>query len=306
MNAGKTKKTFLKIKRKWQLYVLLAPALLYFAVFRYGPMYGLQLAFRDFMPNLGISGSEWIGLENFRRFFNSYHFEVLLKNTLTLSLYQLLVGFPLPILLALSLHALESKRTAKCIQTIVYAPYFISTVVLVGMINIFFAMNGGLVNAVLALLGKEQILFLGKASYFPSLYVWSGVWQSTGWSAIVYLAALSSVNPELHEAAKIDGAGRFQRILHIDIPHIVPTIITLLILNAGKIMSVGFEKAYLMQNSLNLEKSEIISTYVYKVGLLEGQYGFSTAVDIFNAVINSILLVLVNRLSRKVSGSSLW
>ncbi len=306
MNTGKTKETFLKVKRKWQLYVLLAPALLYFAVFRYGPMYGLQLAFRDFMPNLGISGSEWIGLENFRRFFNSYHFEVLLKNTLTLSLYQLLVGFPLPILLALSLHALESKRTAKCIQTIVYAPYFISTVVLVGMINIFFAMNGGLVNAVLTLLGKEQILFLGKASYFPSLYVWSGVWQSTGWSAIVYLAALSSVNPELHEAAKIDGAGRFQRILHIDIPHIVPTIITLLILNAGKIMSVGFEKAYLMQNSLNLEKSEIISTYVYKVGLLEGQYGFSTAVDIFNAVINCILLVLVNRLSRKVSDSSLW
>ena len=285
---------------------MLTPALLYFAIFRYGPMYGLQLAFRDFMPNLGISGSEWIGLENFRRFLNSYHFEVLLKSTLTLSLYQLLVGFPLPILLALSLHALENKKVAKCIQTIVYAPYFISTVVLVGMINIFFSMNGGLVNSLLALLGKEQILFLGKASYFPSLYVWSGVWQSTGWSAIIYLAALSSVNPELHEAAKIDGAGRFQRILHIDIPHIVPTIITLLILNAGKIMSVGFEKAYLMQNSLNLEKSEIISTYVYKVGLLEGQYGFSTAVDIFNAVINCVLLVLVNWLSKKVSGSSLW
>ncbi|HJC23493.1 MAG TPA: ABC transporter permease subunit [Candidatus Eisenbergiella merdavium] len=296
----------MKVKRRWQLYVLLTPALLYFAIFRYGPMYGLQLAFRDFMPNLGISGSEWIGLENFRRFFNSYHFEVLLKNTLTLSLYQLLVGFPLPILLALSLHALENKKVAKCIQTIVYAPYFISTVVLVGMINIFFSMNGGLINSLLALLGKEQILFLGKASYFPSLYVWSGVWQSTGWSAIIYLAALSSVNPELHEAAKIDGAGRFQRILHIDIPHIVPTIITLLILNAGKIMSVGFEKAYLMQNSLNLEKSEIISTYVYKVGLLEGQYGFSTAVDIFNAVINCVLLVLVNWLSKKVSGSSLW
>lgn len=306
MNTGKMKKTALKVKRRWQLYVLLTPALLYFAIFRYGPMYGLQLAFRDFMPNLGISGSEWIGLENFRRFFNSYHFEVLLKNTLTLSLYQLLVGFPLPILLALSLHALENKKVAKCIQTIVYAPYFISTVVLVGMINIFFSMNGGLVNSLLALLGKEQILFLGKASYFPSLYVWSGVWQSTGWSAIIYLAALSSVNPELHEAAKIDGAGRFQRILHIDIPHIVPTIITLLILNAGKIMSVGFEKAYLMQNSLNLEKSEIISTYVYKVGLLEGQYGFSTAVDIFNAVINCVLLVLVNWLSKKVSGSSLW
>ena len=306
MNTGKMKKTALKVKRRWQLYVLLTPALLYFAIFCYGPMYGLQLAFRDFMPNLGISGSEWIGLENFRRFFNSYHFEVLLKNTLTLSLYQLLVGFPLPILLALSLHALENKKVAKCIQTIVYAPYFISTVVLVGMINIFFSMNGGLVNSLLALLGKEQILFLGKASYFPSLYVWSGVWQSTGWSAIIYLAALSSVNPELHEAAKIDGAGRFQRILHIDIPHIVPTIITLLILNAGKIMSVGFEKAYLMQNSLNLEKSEIISTYVYKVGLLEGQYGFSTAVDIFNAVINCVLLVLVNWLSKKVSGSSLW
>ena len=217
MNTGKMKKTALKVKRRWQLYVLLTPALLYFAIFRYGPMYGLQLAFRDFMPNLGISGSEWIGLENFRRFFNSYHFEVLLKNTLMLSLYQLLVGFPLPILLALSLHALENKKVAKCIQTIVYAPYFISTVVLVGMINIFFSMNGGLVNSLLALLGKEQILFLGKASYFPSLYVWSGVWQSTGWSAIIYLAALSSVNPELHEAAKIDGAGRFQRILHIDI-----------------------------------------------------------------------------------------
>lgn len=297
---------FRKALTQWQLYVLLLPALVYFVVFRYVPMYGVQLAFKDFWPNLGITGSPWVGFEHFQRFFNSYQFKSLLKNTLCLSLFQLAVSFPVPIILSISINALQSHRFKRVVQTVTYAPYFISTIVLVGMINIFFTLNGGLVNELIRLFGGTPIHFLGEEKWFRPLYVFSGVWQNMGWNTMIYLAALSGVNPELHEAAKIDGAGKLQRILHVDLPQIAPTIVTLLILNVGKIMSVGFEKVYAMQNSMNLSVSEIISTYVYKVGLLDGQYGFSAAVDIFNAVINLILLVTVNKLAKKMGGSSLW
>ena len=294
-----------RILSAWQLYVLLLPALVFFGVFRYAPLYGIQIAFRDYMPNLGIWGSRWIGLDNFERFFNGFNFESLLSNTIILAVLQLIVNFPIPIILALVMNYIKNQRFKHATQLIVYAPYFISTVVLVGMLNVFFSLDG-LVNQIIQHLGGDPILFLNMESAFRPMYVLSDVWQTMGWNSIIYLAALSGVSPELHEAALVDGANKFQRVFHIDIPHILPTVVIMLILNIGMIMSLGFEKAYLMQNDLNLGKSEIIATYVYKVGLIQGQYGFSTAVDIFNSVINLILLLSVNKISAKVSGSSLW
>lgn len=304
--SSAVRKTLRKALSQWQLYLLLLPAIIYFVIFRYAPMYGVQLAFKNYVPNLGITGSPWCAFENFERLFNSYQFTSLLKNTLILSAAQLIVGFPIPIILALSINSLRSRRLKRIVQTATYAPYFISTIVLVGMINIFFSLNGGLVNEIIRMFGGSAIHFLGEEKWFRPLYVGSGIWQSMGWNTMIYIAALSSVNPELHEAAQIDGAGKLQRVINVDLPQIMPTIITLLILNVGKIMSVGFEKVYAMQNSMNLPVSEIISTYVYKVGLLKGQYGFSTAVDMFNAVINMILLIAVNKIAKKVGDSSLW
>ncbi len=294
-----------RIISSWQLYVLLLPALAYFAVFRYAPLYGIQIAFRNYMPRSGIWGSEWIGLDNFERFFNGFNFVSLLSNTITLAVLQLVANFPIPIILALVMNYIKNQRFKRATQLIVYAPYFISTVVLVGMLNIFFSLDG-LVNQFIQIFGGEPILFLNMESMFRPMYVLSDVWQTMGWNSIIYLAALSGVSPELHEAAIVDGANKFQRVFHIDIPHILPTVVIMLILNVGMIMSLGFEKAYLMQNDLNLGKSEIIATYVYKVGIQQAQYGFSTAVDIFNSVINLILLLSVNKISNKISGSSLW
>lgn len=295
-----------RILSHWQLYVLLLPAILFFFVFKYLPMYGVQIAFRDFMPTLGIWGSEWVGLEHFKRFFTGFNFITLLSNTLMLSLYQLAVSFPIPIILALSINYIHSARFKRATQLAVYAPYFISTVVLVGMLNIFFSLNDGLVNQVIQMLGGTPKLFLGSESLFRHFYVWSNVWQTMGWNSIIYIAALSGVSPELHEAATIDGATKLQRVYHVDLPKIMPTIIIMLILNVGMIMSLGFEKAYLMQNDMILGTSEIISTYVYKVGLIDAQYSFSTAVDVFNSIVNMILLVTMNKISDKLSGSSLW
>lgn len=283
----------------WQLYVLLLPTLVFFIVFCYVPMYGVQLAFKDYNAMLGITGSPWVGFEHFRRFFESYQFKQLLGNTLTLSIYQLAVSFPVPIILALALNQVKNAKFKKVVQTVTYAPHFISIVVLVGMLNVFFSTNGGLVNEIVKFFGGEAKLFLGQEQYFQHMYVWSGVWQSMGWSAIIYLAALSGVSPELHEAAVVDGASKIKRIWHIDIPAILPTIIILLILNCGQVMSIGFEKAFLMQNSLNIGTSEIIPTYVYKMGLLNAQYSFSTAVGLFNSVINCTLLFVVNKISKK-------
>ncbi len=294
-----------RIFKCWQLYVLLLPTLIYFVVFCYGPMYGVQLAFKEYNAMAGITGSPWVGFDHFARFFQSYQFKQLLGNTLTISLYQLAVSFPIPIILALALNQVKNARFKKLVQTVTYAPHFISIVVLVGMLNIFFSTRGGLVNEVIQFFGGDAKLFLGQEQYFQHMYVWSGVWQNMGWSAIIYLAALSGVSPELHEAAVVDGANKIKRIWNIDIPAILPTIIILLILNCGQIMSIGFEKAFLMQNSLNIGTSEIIPTYVYKMGLLNAQYGFSTAVGLFNSVINCTLLFIVNKISKKAGQSGI-
>ena len=295
-----------RLIKTWQLYVFVIPAVIYFIIFCYIPMYGVQLAFKDYNPMLGMMGSEWIGFDNFIRFFKSYQFKQLLENTLVLSLYQLVAGFPIPIILAILLNQLRGSRFKKLVQTVTYAPHFISIVVLVGMLNIFLSPRGGIINQVIQLFGKEPILFLGKEEYFRHIYVLSGVWQNMGWNAIIYLAALSGVSTELHEAAIMDGASKIKRILHVDLPAILPTVMIILVMNFGSIMSLGFEKAYLMQNSQNISSSEIIATYVYKMGLLNAQYGFSTAVGLFNSVINCTLLIIVNKVSKKISDVGLW
>lgn len=293
------------IKQNWELYLFLLPTLIYFIVFHYIPMYGVQIAFRDYSPVEGITGSEWVGLEHFLRFFDSYHFWQLIYNTFSLSIFQLVLTFPLPIIVALMLNQLIFKKYKSFVQTIIYAPHFISVVVLIGMVYVFFS-NDGLINNILAIVGFDSINFMAKESWFKPLYVGSSVWQETGWAAIIYLAALSAVNPEVHEAAIVDGASKFQRVMHVDIPAIMPIMIILLVLSVGNIMNIGFEKAYLLQTPLNQNSSEIIPTYVYKIGLQQAQYSFAAAVGLFNAVINLILLWYVNKLARRISGQGLW
>jgi putative aldouronate transport system permease protein len=297
------------MRRYWRLYLLLALPLIYLLVFKYYPMLGVQIAFRKFDPVGGIWHSEWVGLHYFEKFFTSSKFKRVVPNTIILSLYSLLAGFPVPIILALSLNTLRNERYKKLIQTITYIPHFISTVVLVGILFQTFNARAGLVGvAYKSVFGKTMPDLFGNPAAFRHLFVWSGVWQSMGWSSIIYIAALAGVDPELHEAAQIDGASRFQRVLHIDLPSILPTAVILLILNSGSIMSVGFEKVYLMQNNLNLRASEVISTYVYKISMTAGTSDFSygTAIDLFNSVINMIILVLVNTVSSKLSSTSLW
>ena len=295
-----------QMRANYFLYIFLLPATVYLLIFCYGPMYGIQIAFRDFRAFLGITGSPWVGLKHFKLFFNSPRFFVLLQNTLTLSLYSLAASFPLAIILALVLNYTPHHGLKRFAQTVSYAPHFISTVVLVGMLNVFFSPRSGFVNTILGMFGVDPIFFLGDPKWFKHMYVWSGVWQSTGWGSIIYLAALSGVSPDLHEAAIIDGANKLQRIWNIDIPTIMPTMVILLVMNFGSIMNVGYEKVFLMQNDLNLSASEIISTYTYKIGLQGAQYSYSTAIGLFNNVINFVMLVIVNRVARALSGSSLW
>ncbi|MYL46720.1 ABC transporter permease [Virgibacillus halodenitrificans] len=294
-----------RMMKSWQLYVFLIPALTYFIIFHYIPMYGVQIAFKDFYATEGILGSPWVGFEHFTRFFDSYYFWRLLKNTLLINLYQLLL-FPLPIIFALMLNELRNGPFKRWSQTLTYAPHFISVVVVVGMLVAFLDPITGLVNHLIVALGGESVPFLTDPDWFRHIYVWSGEWQSLGWGTIIYLAALAGVNPELHEAAKVDGATRFQRIIHINIPSILPTIVVLFILNIGKFMSIGFEKVLLMQNSLNSETSDIIQTFVYQTGLLEGQYSFAAAIGLFDSAINIILLITINQIARKTSENSLW
>ena len=292
--------------KKWRvLYLMLIPGLVYIVIFNYIPMYGVTIAFKDFYASKGIMGSPWVGLEHFKRVFRSPDFLQILWNTLSLSIYQLLITFPLPIFLALLINSCHSKRFVKFVQNVTYAPYLVSVVVLVGMMMIMFAPRG-VFNNIIDILGGERRLFMGDAKYFRHIFVLSAVWQTTGWNSIIYLATLSGVSTELYEAARMDGASKFQRILHIDIPHIVPTIAIILTLNAGAVMSMGFEKAYLMQNDLNIGVSEILSTYVYKKGLLDIDYGYSAAVGLFNNVINLIILLLVNKAAKKITDSSLF
>ncbi len=295
-----------RILRSYQLYLLLLPTLCFVGFFVYVPMYGRIIAFKDFRPHLGILGSPWVGLKHLVRFFGVPSFWPLVRNTITLSLYELAAGFPIPIILAIAMNLLPGQRFKKTVQLVTYAPHFISTVVIVGMLSVFLSKNYGLVNHLVDLLGGERAFFLGRPELFQSLYVWSGVWQNAGWGTIIYLAALSAVDPQLHEAAIVDGATLAQRVVHVDLPGILPTIVILLILRAGHIMGVGFEKVYLMQNALNLARSEVISTYVYKMGLLNAQYSFASAVELFNAVINFLLLLSVNRLSKALGQTGLW
>lgn len=294
------------MKKDYQLYLLALPAVLYIFIFSYIPMYGIQIAFKDFNVAAGISGSEWVGFDQFAKFFNSYQFLTTLKNTLVLSIYSLLVNFPFPIILALMLNQAGSKKFSKLVQTVTYAPHFISVVVMVGMIMLMLSPTSGVVNSVIKAFGGTPINFMAEAGMFKSIYVLTDLWQQIGWSSIIYLAALAAINPELYEAAEMDGAGKFRKILHVDIPGVTPTAIIMLILAVGRIMSMGMQKAYLMQNPLNLDSSEIISTYVYKSGLLQMQYSYSTAVTLFESAINVILLVSVNALSKKISKTSLW
>ncbi len=289
----------------WQIYVLMLPAVVHIFMFNYMPMYGVQIAFRNFKTKLGFFNSPWVGLKWFEKFFTYPHCWRIIKNTLTLSLYSL-ATFPLAIIAALLINELRSRKFKKTVQMITYAPHFISTVVIVAMLNLFMNQSAGLFNNIIAALGGTRMDFLGTAAYFPHIYVWSGVWQGLGWGTIIYLATLSNVSPELHEAAYIDGASRVQIIWHINIPALLPTIVIMLIMRCGSILSVGFEKVYLLQNPLNLDASEIISTYTYQLGLLGGQYSYSTAIGLFNTLVNVTLLIIVNTISKKLSDTSLW
>jgi putative aldouronate transport system permease protein len=303
------RKKLVIMKRHWQMYLLLLVPVVYLLVFSYYPMLGVQIAFKRFRPTLGIWGSPWIGFDNFIKFFQSYQFGRVLSNTVLLSVYSLAAGFPIPIIFALLLNTLSSRHYKKLIQTVTYLPYFISVVVLVGILLQFFNPVFGVYGrAVRHFTGQTATDVFGKAALFPHLYVWSGIWAHFGWNSIIYLAALSAVDPELHEAGKIDGMSRFIRIVYIDFPAILPTATILLILNFGRIMSVGFEKVWLMQNNLNLVRSEVISTYVYKIGLVTGggDFSYGTAIGLFNSVINLTLIVMVNKLCKKIGGSSLW
>lgn len=292
-------------RRNWQLYVIILLPLVYLVVFHFTPMAGAVLAFKDFNIKAGIFGSDWAGLKYFRQFFNSPQFKTLITNTLALSFSQLVFGFPMPILLALALNEVSSLRFKKTVQLVTYAPYFISTVVLVSLVYQFLDHRSGFISQALQQVGITGNL-LGMSGAFRPVYVLSGIWQITGYNAILYIAALSSVDPSLYEAATVDGASRLQRIIHVDLPCIMPTIIVLLILESGKVMNIGFEKVFLMQNDMNLIKSEIISTYVYKIGLVNAQYSFSAAVGLFNSVVNAALVITVNRIAKRFGEVGLW
>lgn len=294
------------MKGHYDLYLLLLPALLYIAIFMYVPMYGVLMAFQDYSPAKGILGSSFVGLKHFEKFFSTYMAKQIITNTVVLSAYSLIVSFPFPVILALMLNYCMNKKFGKLVQTVTYMPYFISVMVLVGMMNIFFSSNYGVVNMVLKTLGREAYTFMSSEASFRHMYVWSGIWQGMGYSSVIYFAALAGIDPTLYEAAELDGASKLQRILYIDLPSIMPTVIIMLIMSAGNLMSVGFEKAYLMQNDRNSGVSEILSTYVYKVGLIDARYSFSAAINLFNSVINFVILITINKISGKLSETSLW
>ncbi|MEC0332147.1 ABC transporter permease subunit [Paenibacillus macerans] len=298
-------RTLGRVKRNGGLYLLLLPAFVLTLLFAYKPMYGVLIAFKDYSPVLGIGDSPWAGFKHFEKFFNSYQFSTTIKNTIVISLYSI-ATFPIPIVLALMVNQMRPNRFRRFFQTVSYMPHFISTVVMVGLMLILLSPSTGLVGNLYKLFGAEAPDLIGSAAWFSSLYVWSDVWQHVGWDSIIFIAALSTVDPSLYEAATVDGASRWHKIRYIDLPMLMPTAITLLILRVGGLLGVGFEKVYLMQNDLNITASEILSTYIYKIGLLSSQYSFSSAVNLFNTVINFLLLILVNQISKKYSENSLW
>ncbi len=294
-----------RILKHWEFYLLLLPGIILTIIYKYVPMYGIQIAFRDYNPIDGFFGSPWVGLKWFEKFFNNYRSIRMIRNTVLLSLYSLLWSFPIPIILALLVNQVRQKKFQRVIQTVLYAPHFISVMILCGMLRIFLSPNGGLLNELAQIFGASgAINYIDQASAFRSIYISSGIWQDAGWGMIIYLATLSCVDASLHEAAKVDGATALQRMIHIDIPALIPIIVIQLIMSFGNLMSVGFDKAFLLQTNLNKETSEIIATYVYEQGMLKAMYSFSTAVGLFNTAINLVLLGCVNKICKKISDVS--
>ncbi|MFI3254123.1 MAG: ABC transporter permease subunit [Eubacteriales bacterium] len=298
--------TWKDIKRDYQLILLCLPALIFIFIFDYGPMYGLQIAFKDYSARAGIWGSEWVGFDHFKRFFESPYFWTVIKNTLGISFYSLLASFPFPIMIAILLNHAKNKYFQKSVQMVIYAPHFISVMVLCGMIHLFLSPSTGIINNIMVQFGFDRIHFLADASMFHDIFVWTDVWQNTGWESIIYLASLAGINQDLYEAAKIDGANKWKTVWNVEIPQILPTIVIMFILRTGKFMNVGFQKAFLLQNSLNESHSEIISTYVYKMGLLGAQFDYATSIGLFNTVVNIILVLTVNSVCRRLNDTSLW
>lgn len=293
-------------KRDHQLWIMIIPAIVVIFIFNYIPMYGIQLAFRDYDFSKGLTGGEWRGLFYFKQFFDSYMFADLMRNTIVISLATIVLGFPAPIILALLLNQVKWKRAKKTLQTTIYLPHFISLVVMVGLLNVLLSPNTGIIGFLLTAAGLGDVNLLGSTKTFVSVYVLSDIWQHAGWNSIIYLAALSTVDPQLYDSSKIDGANRWQTIRHVDIPALIPTIVILFVLGMGNVLGTGFEKVFLMQNALNLPVSEVISTYVYKIGIISNQFSYSAAIGLFNTVINFVFLYVVNALSRKYSDISLW
>lgn len=307
MEKKKKKGTLHRVLTAWQLYVLLIPALLWALVFAYYPMYGVIIAFKDYQIRAGILKSPWAQplFKYFQQFFSTSIAITAIKNTVIVSLESIVIAFPIPIIFALLLNQVRNKKAQKVIQTISYAPYFMSNVVVVSLITVFFSANG-VINYFVTRGGGKEILFTSLPQWFRPLYIGTNIWQTMGFNAVIYIAALTSISPEYYEAATMDGASKFQQVLYIDVPMIMPTVILMLILQLGNIMNVGYEKAYLMQNGANTVVSELISTYVYKVGLQTAQYSFATAVGLFNSVANFIILVIANAISKKVSDISIF
>lgn len=290
----------------WDLYLILLIPILWYVLFMYIPMYGVQIAFRDYMPSRGFLGSEWVGLKHFQRFFSSFYFNRVLFNTIGINLYALLAGFPIPIIFALMLNEIRHIRYKKLVQNVTYIPHFLSAVVVVSILQLLLNPDNGVVNMVIKLLGGESVNFMAESAYFKHIYVWSGVWENMGWDSILYIAVLSGIDPSMYEAATIDGATRLQKIRYISIPGISSTIIIMLLLRTGAIMNIGYEKILLMQNSLNMASSDVISTFAYRSGILGADFSFSAAVGLFNAVCNFTLLLASNALARRFGDTSLW
>lgn len=294
------------MRRHWQFYLLIAFPLIYIIIFCYVPMPGILMAFERYSPSKGLLGSEWVGMQNFKQFFASPSSGRIIWNTLRIGLYSLIAGFPIPIILAIAVNEVANRRFKKTVQMVTYVPYFISTVVLVGILSQITDPRLGILNTIIQFFGGEAVNFMGDPDMFDHLYVWSGIWQGVGYNSVIYIAALAGVSKELQEAAVVDGASRWKRIWHVDLPSIRPQIVILLIFNVGNILNIGYEKIYLMQNDLNIQKSEIISTFVYKVGLVNADYGFSTAIGLFNALISIVLIAIANMIAKKTAETSIW
>ena len=292
-------------KKHWRLYVLLIPLIAYYIVWAYGPLYGIQIAFKDFSPRRGIAGSDWVGLKNFASFFNSAFAWRVIRNTFLINFWNLVFGFPLPIVFALMLNEIRRNSFKRTVQTITYMPYFISLVVICGII-IDFTASDGVFGEIARFIGASPVNLLGDSKYFRSVYVTSEIWQFLGWNSILFVSALTGINSELYEAAKIDGAGRFKQIWHVSLPGILPTIAILLVLRVGSMMSLGFEKIILLYSGLTYETADVISSFVYRKGIIDGDFGYATAVGLFNSVINFILVVFANKASKVMTDTSLW